>query len=99
MTDTEKTTPRKAVTWRLPTRIASDNAGDWTPLREHLSAWAESGDRLDVENDETKVYSLSMPDHVTRALEKKAKRLTREHGKRYTPGLVARLIWDTWENE
>lgn len=94
---TEKTSPTQTVSWRLPTRIASDNAGDWTPLRERLSAWAESGDKLEVDPDETTNACLRMPEDVVRALEKEAKRLTRKHGKRFTSGLVARLVWDTWE--
>lgn len=96
MADDEKSTPMETVSWRLPTRIASDNAGDWTALREHLEAWAESGDRLEVDRDETTNACLRMPAHVMEALEKEATRLSEKHGKRFTTGSVARLVWDQW---
>jgi hypothetical protein len=97
MTDTEKATPMQTVNWKLPTRIASDNAGDWTPLREHLAAWAESGEQLDVEPDPLAPACLRMPTEIVEALDREAKRLTKKNGKRYTAGLVARLVWDEWE--
>ena len=88
----------KQDTWRLPTRIASDNGGNWTPLREHLAAWADAGGKLDVEPpDATTICCLSMPASVLRALETQAERLSKKHGKRYTAGYIARLVWDEWE--
>lgn len=96
--DTPGHTPTEQVSWRLPTRIASDNRGDWTPLKEHLESWVEDGAPLDVEPpDATKNVCLYMPAHVVRALERKAAQLSKAHGKRYTPGLVARLVWDLYE--
>lgn len=98
MADTEDTPQTERVDWRLPTRIASHNDGDWTALREHLAAWVEGGCPLKVEGpDATKNCCLSMPSPILRALEKKARQLAEEHGKRYTPGYVARLVWDLWE--
>lgn len=95
-TETEKK-PTQTVNWKLPTRIAEDNAGDWTPLREHLAAWVESGEELEVERDVLKPACLRVPTDIVEALDAEAERLTKVHGKRYTSGLVARLIWDTWE--
>lgn len=97
MADDEKNTPMETVSWRLPTRIACDNAGDWTAFREHLEAWAQSGDRLEVDRDETTNACLRMPSHVLAALSHEAQRLSKRHGKRFTPGSVARLVWDQWE--
>lgn len=97
MADNEKPTPMETVNWRLPKRIASDNAGDWTALREHLEAWAESGERLEVESDETGPACLRVSSRVLKALDREAARLSKKHGKRFTAGSVARLVWDTWE--
>ncbi len=101
MADTEKTAPTaptETVHWRLPTRVASDNGGDWTALREHLTAWAESGEHLEVDPpDETKNVCLRVPSKMVKALEKEAARLTKKHGKRWTAGRVARELWDQWE--
>ena len=95
----DTTTPEtETVNWRLPVRIASDNEGDWTPLREHLEAWANAGGELDVPDpDTTQRTCLRMPTDIVQALDKVAKQLAKKHGKRYTAGYVARLVWDLWE--
>lgn len=94
----QSTNDRLYVNWRLPTRIASDNGGDWSALREHLAAWVEAGCPLEVEApDLTKNCGLQVPHSTLRALKKKAAELTKKHGKRYTAGYVARLVWDGWE--
>ena len=93
MTDT----PKQTVNWKLPKRIASANAGDWSRLRTHLSEWADSGDPVDAEPDDALTsVCLRMPTHVVEALDREAARLTALHGKRYTAGYVARIVWDTW---
>lgn len=98
MTHTEKTPTMETVHWRFPARIASDNAGDWTALREHLAAWADAGATLEVDDpDETTRVCMRMPAPIVRALERVAKRLTKKHGKRWTAGRVAREVWDAWE--
>jgi hypothetical protein len=97
MAKTDTPAPTQTVNWRLPTRIASDNAGDWDPLREHLAAWAESGEKLAPEIDDTAPACMRMPVSIVKALEKEAVRLSKKHGKRFTAGSVARLVWDTWE--
>lgn len=88
----------KTVTWRLPSRVAADNAGDWDQFREHLRMFVESGDQLEVEPpEETKHVSFRVPPDILAALEAEAARLSKETGKRYTAGRVARIIWDEWE--
>ena len=98
MADTEETPETETVYWRLPSRVASDNRGDWSALREHLAAWEASGDKLEVEApDETRTCSMGMPSKIVRALEKEAVRLTKTSKKRWTAGRVAREVWDAWE--
>jgi len=103
MTRKTETPPQDApemetVHWRLPVRVASDNEGDWTALRAHLAAWVDAGATLEVEDpDATQRVCLRMPSAIVEALDKVAAQLTKKHGKRYTAGYVARLVWDEWE--
>jgi hypothetical protein len=89
----------KTVTWRLPVRVAEDNEGSWTPFREHLEKWREAGcPGLDPEvPEETKHVGLRVSPELIADLEKEAERLSKETGKRWTAGRVAREVWDTWE--
>jgi hypothetical protein len=90
-----------SVTWRLPLRVAAEMQGDWTPMREMLDNWAESGDELELPDGPEETTSVCMRlDHETlKALEKEAKRLHKIDGKKWTAGKVARLLWEIHEDE
>lgn len=90
-----------SVTWRLPLRVAAEMDGDWTPMRELLDEWAESGDEIEVPEgpEETTTVCLRVEHDTLAALEKEAKRLTRATGRRWSAGKVARLLWEIHEEE
>jgi len=90
--------PNQTITWRLPVRVASENSGNWEPLREHLRTFMEQEGQLDPEvPEETKHVSFRVPTDVLEYLEDEAQRLSITTGKRWTAGRVARHVWDEWE--
>ena len=96
MTEPAKPTSRQIV-WRLPVRIASEMDGDWGPFRDVLSRWAQDAEPLDPALDDTKAVGISVPETTMCALEKESKRLTKATGQKWTPGRVARLVWENYE--
>lgn len=89
-----------SVTWRLPLRVAADMGGDWSPMREMLDAWAESGDELEPEEaEETTSVCLRISHDARKALEREAKRLSKKTGRKWSVGKVARVLWDLHEEE
>ena len=89
-----------SVTWRLPLGVATEMNGDWTPMREMLDAWAESGETLEPEDpDETTSVCIRISHEALKALEKEAARLTKKTGKTWSVGKVARTLWELHEEE
>lgn len=89
-----------SVTWRMPLNVAAEMDGDWSPMREVLDAWAETGDELEVEDpEETTSVCMRIAHDTKKALDREAKRLTKLTGKRWSAGKVARVLWELHEDE
>ena len=90
-----------SVTWRLPLRVAAEMDGDWSPMRDMLDAWAQGDEELEIPEGPEETTSVCMRlDHDTlKALEREAKRLSKKHGKKWTAGKVARILWELHDDE
>jgi len=89
-----------SVTWRLPLTVAADMNGNWDPMREMLDKWAESGETLEpAESEETTSVCLRISHAAYEALVKESKRLSKETGKKWSVGKVARTLWELREEE
>ena len=91
-----ETSDTKSVTWRLPIRVAEEHANDWSEFREVLDNWAEKGDELEAPDppEDTTSCCMRVDRDTLKELEKEAKRLSKETGRRWTAGKVAREVYD-----
>lgn len=94
--ETTERVETQSVTWRMPKWVAEAHAGDWSEFRDVLNQWAENPEQLEVEQpEETTSVCLRVPVETLAVLEKEAKRLSKISKRKWTPGKVARVIYES----
>lgn len=85
----------QSVTWRMPVWVAEAHAGDWSEFREVLDKWASEPTQLLIEvPEDTTSVCLRVSVETLEALEKEAKRLSKNSKRKWTAGKVARAIYE-----